>query len=161
MKLWMSIWCQVLFVRLEASRYLTSGYLKPQCISNIGIYKIHNNCIVILTVKVKRIVQLGRNSLFHVVCLFFSKSFNLDEHWPPGNSGNKINGLHFFPPTIICDSGRILPCEVAIHNPRRRMHIVLTCEWRYPLIGPDQEKIQSPMRPAYRAEKFQLSKRNR
>lgn len=68
--------------------------------------------------------------------------------------GIKLMVLIFFPPTIICDSGRILPCEVAIHNPRRRMHIVLTCEWRYPLIGPDQEKIQSPMRPAYRAEKF-------
>lgn len=75
--------------------------------------------------------------------------------------GIKLMVFIFFPPTIICDSGRILPCEVAIHNPRRRMHIVLTCEWRYPLIGPDQEKIQSPMRPAHRAEKFQLSKRNR
>lgn len=40
-------------------------------------YKIHNNCVVILTVKVKRIVQLGRNSLFHVVCLFFQKFLTL------------------------------------------------------------------------------------
>lgn len=155
---------------LMSSTFCTSGSVP---ISDVRIseasmyfkyrYKIHNNCVVtcILTVKVKRNLQLRRNSLFNVVVVVFLKSFNLDEHWPPGNSGNKINGLYFFPPTIICDSGRILPCEVAIHNPRRRMHIVLTCEWRYPLIGPDQEKIQSPMRPAYRAEKFQLSKRNR
>lgn len=160
MKLWMSIWCQVLFVRLEASRYLTSGYLKPQCFSNIGI-KLHNNCVVILTVKVKRIVQLGRNSLFHVVCLFFQNFLTLMNIDRQVTVGIKLMVFIFCPPTIICDSGRILPCEVAIHNPRRRMHIVLTCEWRYPLIGPDQEKIQSPMRPAYRAEKFQLSKRNR
>lgn len=160
MKLWMSIWCQVLFVRLEASRYLTSGYLKPQCISNLGI-KYIITASLFYPWKLNELCNFEEIVYFMLFVCFFSKSFNLDEHWPPGNSGNKINGLHFFPPTIICDSGRILPCEVAIHNPRRRMHIVLTCEWRYPLIGPDQEKIQSPMRPAYRAEKFQLSKRNR
>lgn len=56
-------------------------------------------------------------------------------------------GLYFSLPYsvwYICDTGTILPCEVAVYNPRRRMHIVLTCEWRYPLIGPDQEKSKAP-----------------
>lgn len=120
---------------LMSSTFCTSGSVP---ISDVRIseasmyfkyrYKIHNICVVILTVKVKRIVQLGRNSLFHVVCLFFQKFLTLMNIDRQVTVGIKLMVFIFFPPTIICDSGRILPCEVAIHNPRRRMHIVLTCE---------------------------------
>lgn len=73
---------------LMSSTFCTSGSVP---ISDVRIYeasmyfksryKIHNNSIVILSVKVKRILQLRRNSLFHVVCLFFQKvltSMNID-----------------------------------------------------------------------------------
>lgn len=160
MKLWMSIWCQVLFVRLEASRYLSSGYLKPQCISNIGI-KYIITASLFYPWKLNELCNFEEIVYFMLFVCFFQKVLTLMNIDRQVTVGIKLMVFIFFPPTIICDSGRILPCEVAIHNPRRRMHIVLTCEWRYPLIGPDQEKIQSPMRPAYRAEKFQLSKRNR